>query len=58
MVHTQQLHGEVVLFGWTTRWHLSGFLSIENPILIRGIRPQSPRPLKIACVGDSITYAA
>src|SRR5690606_83285 len=57
-VHTQTLDGEVVLFGWTTSWHLSGYLSIENPVLIRGARPQSPRPLKIACVGDSITYGA
>ena len=57
-VHTQALDGEVVLFGWTTSWHLSGYLSIENPVLIRGARPQSPRPLKIACVGDSITYGA
>lgn len=57
-VHTQELDGEVVRLGWTTSWNLSAYLSIENPILIRGARPQSPRPLKIACIGDSITYGA
>ncbi|HEY9569070.1 MAG TPA: SGNH/GDSL hydrolase family protein, partial [Thalassobaculum sp.] len=39
-------------------WHVSGTTAMLDPVRTVGHTPQSPRPLSLAVIGDSISYGA
>ena len=58
LVHSHTVGNFLAEIGFAVSWHLSGTTAIHNGLRGRGLLPQSARPLKLAVVGDSISYGA
>src|SRR5690606_19282710 len=58
LIHRHPIANFIVQLGFTASWHVSGTVRLLDPVRIRRAAPQSPRPLSVAVIGDSISYGA
>lgn len=58
LIHRHAVANFLTDIGFTVSWHVSGTVRLHDPVRTTGHAPQSPRPLSVGIVGDSISYGA
>src|SRR3546814_14862386 len=58
LIHTHQVGNFIAEIGFAVSWHVSGTTAMLDPVRTVGHTPQSPRPLSLGVIGDSISYGA
>lgn len=58
LIHRHGIANFIADIGFTASWHVSGTVTLRDPVRTTRHLPQSPRPLSVGVIGDSISYGA